>query len=438
MRRFKNSFFFLVILLAASLYAYFYEYKKRTVDEKSKAVSEQLLSVDKDSINFININNETVFSKNDFGLWELSTPVKWKVKDEHINSLLDQLVLKVELVKDNASQDDYLTFGIDTAKPIEVKTKNNDTYVLNIGDKSPISTEKYFLVKSKTNKIVLANEEAATLLNKGVDELRDTKIFDKNIKISKIVFSDFILKESNGVWSVEGKEYLLDDIRVSKFIEDLFAIDVKGFPINKILESASLKDAWKEYKLKSTDLVLFKQDTSFKFYASKNNDKFYLAYLKNISPSEVYEINEDIFKKLKPSINDFRKKNIFAFKNENVSSIEFFNENNFSIIKKTETNEWSLDGVTLDVVKINSFFDKLNSLEVQRFIDSTKLSKYGLDKISKKIILKDNSALNILELNFGTVTDDKVYALFNNKIYEVNSDILDKIDTKTYLLEEAK
>ena len=203
--------------------------------------------------------------------------------------------------------------------------------------------------------------------------------------------------------------------------------------MNTKLSRNETKKQWHKYKLMASNLEITSSGVVYKFYSSKKDNKNYFAYKikKTDKLSEIFELENLDF--LNKKLFDFRKIDIFSDTSSSISGIEIINESDLIIISRNSDNEW-LDSknTSLDKVKINSFIDSVKSTEVVKFINGTNFKKYGLDNPKKSLVFKDKSGNVVLKIDFGKTNNDLLTCLFNGKMYEISSDILEKLNIKAF------
>jgi len=440
MKNFKSSFIFFLILIAVSSYAYFFEYKHKENKEKLKALNEQLLAFSETDIDNITINNEDrIVLKKINNLWQIIEPINKLAKQSLLSELISSLTSSSTLIKENPDYDDLIKYNINENLYILTNIKG-ETYMLKFGAKAPVSEETYILLEEdNAKKIVLHNVNLNTNITKSLNDYRDTKIFLDSYNVNKVDFNNFVLLRGDDLWIVKDKPYKVDESKVSSFINDVFNMQAKDYLFSKNLSESEINKKWQEYfnkpsftfGLKNKELVFYtssiKNNSYFSYELKEYENEKLLKTIKN----EIYIIDNSLMDIFNKDFNYFLDKFILSFKEEEIHKIEVFKKDIKQVLLKIE-EAWLKDTNSFDFEKVNDFINYFKNLTVTNFVkDFKNFKKFSLDKPSYTVVFKDDKDNVIYRIDLGNLNkkDSNVYINFKDLIYQVEIELVDKIES---------
>lgn len=253
-------------------------------------------------------------------------------------------------------------------------------------------------------------------MDKKLESKIDLLKLDQN-KINKIDVSNgkgsFVLEKKSSRWAVNQKESIkLDEQFVGNIVEDFTSLSADSLvdKDSKNLEQYGLTTP------KATATAYMEDGSSKIIYLGNetlDNSRYYIMVK---GDSNVYVIPSSAGVSLNYSLSDIRDRNISSLNNSDIKYLKFVNANNTVIeIKSNDKNDLVITTPDTNNKKVddNNFQDLISTItnmKIKDFVEDNNksLSKYGLDKPSSELVVKDSkNELHIYfgkELNEGSVT----------------------------------
>lgn len=264
-------------------------------------------------------------------------------------------------------------------------------------------------------------------------KLDQSKINKINIRNEK---GNIILEKKSSKWIISQKESIkLDDQFVGNIVENFVSLSA-----DRLVDKDS-KDL-EQYGLKTPKAVAtaYMEDGSSKTInlgnETSDNSRYYIMIKDD---PNVYAISSSAGLSLNYNLNDIRDRNISSLNNSDIKYFKFVNANNTIIeIKANDKNELVITTPNTNNKKIddNNFQDLLSTvtgMKIKDFIEDNNksLSKYGLDKPSSELLIKDSK--NELHIYFGKDISEGSLAFKlsgNPEIYSIDKSVIDSLTSK--------
>jgi hypothetical protein len=415
----------LVVVLGGLLaYIYFVTWKQpaETPGPKQDKV---FASLEADKIEELRVKPEsgdtTVLKKGKDG-WHLEEPVAAAAADTEVSgitSALSQLEIVRVIDEKPANLNDY---GLASPR-IEVDFKaagDKDFRTLLIGQKSPTGGNLFAKRKGDDKVFLIAAYQEQTF-NRGTFDLRDKAAlhFDRD-KVDRIAIDAggtvLELAKAGSDWSLTKPIKTASDYSaVEGLVGRLTSAQMKSI----VSESPSPADL-KKYGLDkpaATVTLSLGSATAALQLGGKTTDG--ALYARDASKPLVMTIDSALLDELKKGPDDYRKKDLFAFRAYDTTRLEFTRGGQTVAFDKTkgtkptDEDKWQRAGVNgakpvdADKEKMNVFLAKLESVRATSFVDST--AKTGLDSPALTVYAKFDDGKKEERVMFGK-SGDTVYA----------------------------
>jgi hypothetical protein len=434
--KFKGTLVLLIVCLAFGGFLYFYEIKGGEEREKAKQAENQTWKIEGKDIQQIDLvspdQHITAVRKNEKE-WTLTAPRPLDADSDEINRLAGSAssIRREGVVEQNAAN--LAKFGLSPAEfSLELRTKDGKEYAIDFGNDNPTGSSTYAAIRNK-GEVFLVSKYAASDFNKQVDDLRSHSVLSfeqpevQSLSLRSPKGDLALVKDSNDRWWFDGKEKRAADSpeirgilnalsmgRIKEFFNqnpkdyvnlglDKPFIDVRIiYGKDKAIKHLVIGSEKSEIRKKS------ERNAAIESMLNPSSSKIYLA--KDESRPDLFFVEKDLVDKLIKSPDDVRDKALASFQRWDIDSIELTNsKGSFSFTKSG--GEWFL-GKAKKKAKWDAVNGILDAMEkpVKEWIDTpAPLSKYGLDKPSSRIILKQGSN-PIIDCVFGNTAKDGIYA----------------------------
>jgi len=303
-----------------------------------------------------------------------------------------------------------------------------------LGPKLKTDAQKIAAKIKGQNSIVSIQGTYTNEIMKPLNDFRDRRLASFNINdVHEIELHHrqmtTFLQRQEGEWKIVKPESMeADKDLVSGFLNRLSTVQIKEF----VTDVATDLD---KYSLKtpiSSVILRGKSDGSSSnataalhlnlFMGSEDNAKK-TSYIKLGDESSVYSIDSANFPK---SSMDFRSRNLFTIKKDNIKSSSQKRGKNFNVtVLKTTDGKWKLDGNTQGVLNETAWQKFVNHLEhftVDRIVGTAlngTMKQYGLESplATISVEVEENGKSSIEEILVGKETSQKThYILYKNQL----------------------
>lgn len=424
MRGLRTTIGLIVVLGGLFAYIYFVTWKQ-PADTPGPKQEKVFATLEADKIEELRVKSESgdasTLAKEKDG-WRLTEPVATAAAETEVSgitSALAQLEM-VRLVEEKpANLNDY---GLASPR-IEVDFKaagDKDFRSLLIGQKSPAGGNLFAKRKGDDKVFLIAAFQEQTF-NRSTFDLRDKAAlhFDRD-KVDRIVIDAggkaLELSKSGNDWSLTKPVKTASDFSaVEGLVGRLLSAQMKSIASDNP-SPADLKKFGLDKPAATVSLGMGSATAALQF-GSKAADG--TLYAKDASKPLVMTIDSSLVDELKKGPDDYRRKDLFAFRAYDANRIELTRNGQtvaFDKIKganPTDEDKWQRAGangakaVDADKEKMSVFLAKLESIRATTFVDST--AKTGLDSPALSVYAKFDDSKKEERVTFGK-SGETVYA----------------------------
>ena len=424
MRGLKTTIGLLVALGGLFAYIYFVTWKQPAEDASSK-LEKVFASLQSDKIDEIHVHSEsgdsTVLKKDKDG-WKITEPLTTAAQDSEasgIASALSQLEVARVVDENPASLVDY---GLGAPR-IEIQFKaagDKDFKTLQIGQKTPAGGNLFAKRGSDKKVFTIASFQEQTF-NRSTFDLRDKTAmkFDRD-KVDHVEITaenkTLDLEKSGGDWKiVKPVQALSDPTATDGLIGKLQSAQMKSI-VSENPSAADLKKYGLDKPAATVTLGLGSAKASL-LVGGKSGDGS--LYAKDASKPLVMTLDATLLDDFKKGADDYRKRDLFAFRAYDANRIEITRGGQTVAFDKVkgakpeDEDKWQRAGSgggkpsDADKEKMSVLLAKLESLRAASFVDST--AKTGLDAPAMTVYAKFDDGKKEERVTFGKSGTD-VYA----------------------------
>jgi len=414
----------IVVLAGLSAYIYFVTSKKPENDTGPKQ-EKVFASVQAGKIDDLRIKSEsgdtTALKKGDAG-WQLVEPAAVPADESEVSGVTSALAQAeiVRIVDENPA--DLKDYGLAVPR-IEVDFKatgDKDSRRLLIGDKSPTGAALFAKRNDEKRVFLIASFQEQTF-NRSTFDLRDKTLikFDRD-KVDGFEVNTggktLQIAKEGGEWKVAKPLKALADLgSVEGFIGRVQTARMKSFVTNEP-GAADLK----KYGLDKPDITLQVNVGSAKatlLVGGKADDN--TVYVRDASKPAVMTMDATLADDLKKNADEYRRKDIFAFRAYTANRMETTRNGQTMAFEKakaagkdagTAPEKWrrvSPSAGDVDNDKVAALLAKLEGMRALSFVEST--AKTGLESPAMTVVAKFEDGKKEDRVLFGKSGDD-VYA----------------------------
>jgi hypothetical protein len=427
MRGLRSTLALLVVLIGLSAYIYFVLSKKPAGGTET-AKERVFVSLDADKIDEIKIKSESgdnTTVKKGNAMWQVVTPITVRADEMQASAIATNLsTLDITRVVDE-NPADLKEYGLDSPRVvIEFKASGDKTYGdyhrLFIGGKSPTGGD-LFAKRDGDKRVVLVAGFTDSIFNRSTFDLRDKTVlaFDRE-KIDGITASAGEAGKASIEFVKDGTDWKMT--KPIAAIADYSTVDsllsrVQTTAMKSIVTEQATQADLKKYgfdKPQGTFVVSAGGvPTSLVFGGNATGDDVYVRG----GPRQVIGTTDSgLLKDLQKSPDDYRRKEIFAFRAYTTDRLEFTRDGQTIVFEKVKAQgqtpeKWhrvSPNAGDPDGMGMENLMMKLESLRAAAFVDST--VKTGLDKPSLTVYAKFEEGKKDQRVSFAKAGTD-AYAL---------------------------
>jgi Domain of unknown function (DUF4340) len=421
MRGLRSTFALLVVLVGLCAYIYFVLSKKP--EGGAEAKERVFVSLDADKIDEMTVKSEsgdTTTIKKANGMWQITAPLTVKADAMQVGSLATNLsTLEITRVVDEAAAD-LKEYGLDSPRvEIEFKASGDKTYGdshrLSLGGKS--ATGELFARRDADKRVVLVAGYTDPIFNRATFDLRDKALlaFDRE-KVDRIDVSADGPGTMSLAFAKEGTDWRLT--KPTAALADFAAVEalisrVLGASMKSIVTEQATPADLKKYGFDKPQAmaVLTAGGTSASLVvgAKATGED---VYVRDPSKALVATADGALLKDLQKGIDDYRRKEIFAFRGYNTDRLEFTRDGQAIVFEKVKAQgqtpeKWhraSPNPGDPDAMGMENLVVKLESLRAASFVDSA--ARTGLDKPALTVYAKFEDGKKEERIPFSKVGAD--------------------------------
>ncbi len=269
---------------------------------------------------------------------------------------------------------------------------NLNPYVIKIGDKNPVSSDRYAVLEGQ-HRVVLLSSVFTDLLFKDVNDYRNKKIakFDET-KAKKIVVKgkvNYVLQKKYKDWYIIkpvnalANNYKCDDILYS----------ITGAEAKEFVKDMATEEDLKEYGL---DKPLLKVtidlgDEKVRFQIAEKDGEYYLY-----KGNTIYKIDSSLYKAIAKNVKDLREKRLVRFYSFEVKALSWKRKGEEFRAEK-ERDKWMAKKpfqAELEKNRVEDFLRNIEDLEAKDFVDDIKSFGFKPD-VTVKFELEDGRVVEV-------------------------------------------
>lgn len=372
-----------------------------------------------------------VASKDATGTWHIEAPYPLDAYQEIWNRIAAHLAeLSTErLLEENPKEVSHYELDVPRLT-VEAETFEGAKLKITFGMPGPTRKNRYAQVNDTA--ILLVREDAFFELNRGLDLLREFRLFPQKDKpIRRLEFARYwqgnepnasqtgiekgkesvvvaVERDSDESWVLrEPVTAPADNESVSRLVQRLQTDVCKDF----VDEPKPLAD----YGLDPPQarITLFVEDddkpTTIYFGATAKEGKDSRIFAKHADKPAVFTVAKDIEKLFPASPTAFRARRLVTRKASEITSIRFVAGNESFFLVKDDQKGWVLSEPSVqetDQAAVSSFIAQLMDIEATTFLDRVP-SDAGLDAPRGRLTLQYKGAQTPVEVRIGNAADDK-------------------------------
>ncbi|HUK33919.1 MAG TPA: DUF4340 domain-containing protein [Vicinamibacterales bacterium] len=422
MRGLKTTIALVVVLGGLFAYIYFVTWKQPEGGESTATKLEKVFpGLQSDKIDEIHVHSEagdsTVLKKDKDG-WKITEPVVAAAQDSEASGIANALSqLEVaRVIDDNPAN--LVEYGLGAPRiEIQFKTQGDkDLKTLFIGQKTPTGANLFAKKNDATRVFTIASFQDQTF-NRSTFDLRDKTLikFDRDKVDSVDVNADsktIELARSGGDWKLlKPLQAPADMAAVEGLIGKVQSAQMKSIVTDNV-SPADLKKYGLDKPTASITFGLGSAKASL-LVGGKSSDGS--VYAKDASAPLVTTVDASLVDDLKKGPDDYRRRDLFAFRAYDTNHLEFTRGGQTIAFDKTkgtrpeDEDKWRRTGAQADAdkEKMSVLLAKLESLRATSFVDAT--AKTGLDMPVLTVYAKYDDGKKEERVTFGKVGSD-VYA----------------------------
>ncbi len=423
MRGLKTTIALVVVLGGLFAYIYFVTWKQPEGGSSASATKQEKVfaGLQTDKIDEIRVHSEsgdsTVLKKDKDG-WKITEPIATSAQDSEASGIANALSqLEVARVIDE-NPANLVDYGLGAPR-VEIQFKaagDKDFKKLLIGQKTPTGANLFAKKNDEKRVFTIASFQDQTF-NRSTFDLRDKTAlkFDRD-KVDHVdVSADnkaLELAKAGGDWTlVKPMQAPADTAAAEGLIGKLQSAQMKSIVTDNVAP-ADLKKYGLDKPTASVTISLGSAKASLLLGGKAGDGSL---YAKDASTPLVMTVDPMLVDDLKKGPDEYRKKDLFAFRAYDATHIELTRGKDTVAFDKTkgakpeDEDKWRRAGAKADAdkEKMGVFLAKLESLRAMSFVDST--AKTGLDAPSLTVYAKFDDGKKEERVKFAKSGSD-VYA----------------------------
>jgi hypothetical protein len=433
MRGMRSTLALLMVAIGLGGYIYFVESERPPGGPVEPL--DRLFNFNADDITALTVASEsgdrTVLEKTD-NRWQLVAPFESNVDITGLVAVTSSLAtLKIQrVVVDPDDAPDLAVFGLaDPRIEIAVTTMTGANVTLQIGEHTPTGSDLYATVAG-SNRVFLISGFLEETLNRGTFDLRDKTILDftRDQVDSLLITRDDLtieLRKDDRDWSLISPIAASADFAVADGIVGRLST---GQMVSIEAESTTELEPYSLDTPRLTVQVGLGSSAATLFVGGST--QIGTAYARDAARSLVFTVNESLVSELEQSVDDYRRKTLFAFRPFNATALELDQNGHHWTFEKTaaavegESESWRRTAPSVGDVDPNAMDDlltKLSDLRAESFVDSREGT--GRETPISTVMVTFNDAGEQESVLVGRI-DDNVYALVNDQPGAAKLDLL--------------
>jgi hypothetical protein len=426
MRGLRSTIALLVVLLGLGAYIYFVTWKQP--ESGAEAAKERVfVALDADKIDEMKVKSEsgdTTTLKKANGMWQMTAPLTVKADDMPASALATNLsTLEITRVVDE-NPVDLKEYGLDSPRvEIEFKASGDKTYAdahrLFLGGKSATGGD-LFARRDADKRVILVPGYTDPIFNRATFDLRDkTLVAVDREKIERLDLSPGGPGATSLQFAKDGTDWKLT--RPIAAVADYQAVDalvsrLQTVAMKSIVAEPATPSDLKKYGFDKPQATLTLTAggaaRSLIIGGKATGDD---VYVRDSSKPLIATADGGLLKDLQKSADDYRRKEIFAFRGYSTDRLELTRDGQTMVFEKVKAQgqapeKWhrvSPNAGDPDAMAMENLLVKCETLRGASFVGST--AKTGLDKPSLTVYAKFEDGKKEERVSFAKAGTD-VYA----------------------------
>lgn len=426
MRGLRSTIALFVVLVGLCAYIYFVISKKPA--SGTEAAKERVfVALEADKIDDITVKSEsgnTTILKKTNGTWQITAPLTVKADEMQVSALATNLsTLEITRVVDE-NPADLKEYGLDSPRvEIAFKASGDKTYGeshrLFLGGKSPTGGD-LFARRDGDKRVILVAGYTDPIFNRATFDLRDKTLlaFDRE-KVDRIDLSSGGPGAASLELAKEGTDWkvtkpiaaVADYSAVDSLLGRLQTVAMKSIVAEQTTPS-DLKNYGFDKPQRTVALTAGGATVSLVIGGKATGDD---VYVRDSSKPLVATADGGLLKDLQKGPDDYRRKEIFAFRGYSTDRLEAMHDGQTIVFEKVKAQgqtpeKWhrvSPNAGDPDAMNMENLLVKLEGLRAASFVDSA--ARTGLDKPSLTVYAKFEDGKKEERVSFAKTGTD-VYA----------------------------
>jgi len=427
----------ILVLLAALLgaYVWFFEIEGEEERQAQKELEEKVVSIPKDSIKTIIINDfdKTFKFEKKESNWVIEEPVETEADESAVSSFLSSLTNAKKSRSFSVKPDEKMQYGLNNNLiRLKVVAFNGQADSVQLGMKTSIGEDMYVSRNNQDTVVAITPISLKNNAQKTLFSWRDKKVLHFN----KDQVRSFNFKNGRDTYSFakEGSDWTLtkplevkaDNSTVNAILNKLVYGRIKTVEAEQAASLSKYKLTDPQYKIEVFSGPELAKSTVF--FSGLDGNK---AYAKDEVRPQVFTVDSTFIKPFKKELFDFRDKDLVDFNKPAINRINLLNGAEILMFSKDTSDRWQIaSGEPIKNYKINDLLTALENMKVDAFVAEKPkyLMPYELANPKKKIELFNGDNKEV-ELEFGKVKNDQMYVRIvpSGRLVAVNRDKLDKV-----------
>jgi hypothetical protein len=425
MRGLRSTMALLAVLLGLGAYIYFVTWKQPEGGTEAKERAFAGLDADKiDEIKVTSESGDATTATKAGGMWQLTAPLAVKADEMQVSAIATNLsTLEITRVVDE-NPADLKEYGLDAPRvTIEFKASGDKTYGdyhrLFIGAKSPTGGD-LFARRDADKRVILVAGYTDPIFNRSTFDLRDKTVlaFDRE-KVDRITASvngpvkpPVELAKEGTDWKLTRPIAALADYSAAESLLGRVQSTAMKSIVTEQATPADLKKYGFDKPQGTVVLSAAGAASSLVIGGTAGSD----VYVRDASKPIIATADGGLLTELQKGPDDYRRKEIFAFKAYSTDRLEFTREGQTIVFEKIKAQgqtpeKWhrvSPNPSDPDAMGIETLLMKLDAVRAASFVETA--AKTGLDKPSLTVYAKFEEGKKEERVSFSKAGAD-AYAL---------------------------
>ncbi|MFN9742251.1 MAG: DUF4340 domain-containing protein [Acidobacteriota bacterium] len=438
----RSTLILLILAIALGTAVYYLEYKPgKPRDEESATTSKPAWEIKTEDIASIEIRrgSDTIALQAEGERWMITQPLPAPANDAAVRGLLSDLTgLTIEREFGAGNPDELKSYGlVPPALRIEMKLRNGQTRVVELGEKDVLGTATYARLDGGAN-IAMVGSTILTSAGKSISEFRDRTLLGNpsitpavDLAGLKVVngAGSFELEQKNGSWRfVAPAAADADETEISTFLTSVATAEAREIVSETQEQAAQYGLAAPKVSL-TARLVAGGERTIA--IGAKDGDDY---YAKVSDKPQIFKISAATFEQLTTAAVKLKSKVLVKFNRDELKSIRIRNANLTLIAERSDDGKWLIKEPAEKSGQEASAFNVIDPFETPATEVIEKPTPAILALLSKPVIeaqLTDQAG-KVTSIRFSAAKEGSAYARVEGRsdIYKIPDSVIDNLGFK--------